>query len=434
MAKNTGTLVTAAIRPNGDGDPIASAFAVEIKGGMHSYATLAARNNIIFERREWGMLANVYNDPTPTNNGTYQLIYARVNTTITDNQNWGKFSGGGSTTTGGGGGSAYWIDPVVSFLDTEPGSPSDGQRYVLAASPTGVNWSSFAQDDVVEYDSSLSKWNKTTPLDNMSMRVATDNNSIYRYESTPGMWMKEKSNQVLSMTASSVNAIAYTAVDDRVFSYDVDTLYMVQFATSNSGTTPTLNINNIGATTIKQQTNAGLLSLSGKDINTDISYTLQYDGTYFRMTKPNSDPTYVKYRILSSETVTVPAWQEYLIYGDLQVDGRLNVDPNGKVVIINGAFNVMPGATVSNSANVYLINLATTAAAVSVKKKSFAISLSAGVPYNLVHNFNSYDISVTVWDDSILEMILVTVVIVNPDEIELTSAVNVTNARIVIVS
>ena len=432
MAKNTGTLVTAAIRPNDSDDKIASAYAVEIKGGLHSYATLAARNNIISERREWGMLANVYADSTPANNGTWQLIYGRVNTTITDNQNWGKFSGGGSTTTGSGG-SAYWIDPVKSILDTQPGSPADGDRHILDVSPSGVNWSSFTQNDIVEYDTTLG-WTKTTPLDNMSVRVVTDNNSIYRYESTPGSWVKEKLNQVLSMTASSANAIAYTATDERVYAYDVDTLYMVQFATSNSGTTPTLNINGLGATTIKQQTNAGLLALSGKDINTDISYTLQYDGSYFRMTKPNSDPTFVRYRILSGETVTVPAWQEYLIYGDLQVDGKLNVDPNGKVVIINGAFNVMPGATVSNSANVYLINLATTAAAVSVKKKSFNISLSVGVPYNLVHNFNSYDISVTVWDDSIMEMILVTVVIVNTDEIELTSAVNVTSARIVIVS
>lgn len=432
MAKNTGTLVTAAIRPNDSDDKIASAYAVEIKGGLHSYTTLAARNNIISERREWGMLANVYADSTPANNGTWQLIYGRVNTTITDNANWGKFSGGGSTTTGGAG-SAYWIDPVKSVLDTEPGSPSDGDRYMLDVSPSGTNWASFAKNDIVEYDTTLG-WIKTTPLDNMSVRVATDNNSIYRYESTSSLWMKEKLNQILSMTASSANAIAYTATDERVYAYDVDTLYMVQFATSNSGTTPTLNINGLGATTIKQQTNAGLLALSGKDINTNISYTLQYDGSYFRMTKPNSDPTFVRYRILSGETVTVPAWQEYLIYGDLQVDGRLNVDPNGKVVIINGAFNVSPGATVSNSANVYLINLATTAAAVSVKKKSFSIALTTGSPYNLVHNFNSYDISVTVWDDSIMEMILVTVVIVNPDEIELTSAVDVASARVVIVS
>ena len=127
MAKNTGTLVTAAIRPNDSDDKIASAYAVEIKGGLHSYATLAARNNIISERREWGMLANVYADSTPANKGTWQLIYGRVNTTITDNQNWGKFSGGGSTTTGSGG-SAYWIDPVKSILDTQPGSPADGDR------------------------------------------------------------------------------------------------------------------------------------------------------------------------------------------------------------------------------------------------------------------------------------------------------------------
>ena len=62
MAQNIGTLITSAIRPNDSLDPIASAYAVEVKGGHHTYATLAERDAIILERREWGMLCTIYND------------------------------------------------------------------------------------------------------------------------------------------------------------------------------------------------------------------------------------------------------------------------------------------------------------------------------------------------------------------------------------
>jgi hypothetical protein len=337
--KNTGTLVTAAIRPNNSDDKIASAYAVEIKGGLHSYVTKNDRNSIISERREWGMLCNVYNDGV--NNGTYQLVYGKASTNIMDNLNWVKFVGSGS----GSGGSAYWIDPVKSVESNEPGSPTDGDRYILGPSPTGTVWGvgSFVEDVVVQYDSTTSTWNITTPMDGMSVRVNDQDNSIYRYEISTTSWVKEKENQLLSVAASSNNGIAYTATDQRVFSYDVDSLYMVQFATANAGGTVTLNINGLGAKTVKQQTDAGLLSFSGKDISTSVKYNLQYDGTYFRLTKPQSDPTLVKYRIQTSETVVVPAYQEYLVYGDLEVNGFLNVDPMGKVVVINGALNINGG-------------------------------------------------------------------------------------------
>ena len=92
MAQNIGTLVTSAIRPNDSLDPIASAYAVEVKGGHHTYATLAERDLIILERREWGMLCTIYNDGNPSNNKTYQLKYNAANTNITNitlnNLNW----------------------------------------------------------------------------------------------------------------------------------------------------------------------------------------------------------------------------------------------------------------------------------------------------------------------------------------------------------
>ena len=58
MAQNIGTLVTAAIRPNDSLDLIASAFAKEIKGGLHSVTASSDRNAIFEARREWGMLCH----------------------------------------------------------------------------------------------------------------------------------------------------------------------------------------------------------------------------------------------------------------------------------------------------------------------------------------------------------------------------------------
>lgn len=108
MAQNTGTLVSAAVRPNDDTDLIASAFANEVKGGNHGYATIAERDAIIEERREWGMLCAVFNDGTATNNGTYVLSYNTADTDINNNANWVKTaipsgSGNGGTPGAGGG-------------------------------------------------------------------------------------------------------------------------------------------------------------------------------------------------------------------------------------------------------------------------------------------------------------------------------------------
>ena len=89
MSQNIGTLITSAIRPNDTLDPIASAYANEIKGGLHGYATLAERDNLIVERREWGMLVVVYADNiSNSNNKTYQLKYGYSNADILNNSNW----------------------------------------------------------------------------------------------------------------------------------------------------------------------------------------------------------------------------------------------------------------------------------------------------------------------------------------------------------
>ena len=426
--QNTGTLVTAAVRPNDTLDKIASAYAVEIKGGMHSYATLNDMKNVIVERREWGMLANVYNDPTPGNNTTWQLKYGAFNTDITENKNWVKFSASGGP---GGGGSAYWLDPVKTITENQPGAPSAGDRYILGLTPSGVDWGAFTRNTVVEWNDTTGTWVQTTPLESMSVRVEDQGNSIYRWNSTDQNWIRETTNQVIRLTATSSNAVAYISSNTSLIDYSPEALYVVNFATANAGTNVTIDVNGLGARTIWQQTNYGTASFTGKDINVNVDYTLQYDGDSFRLTKPTAEPTFVKYRILPSETVVVPAYQEYLLYGDLEVNGILNVDPLAKVVIINGALNVN-GGTVSNYANVQLISLATNVAAVSVKKYSTTISMSAGVGYNIVHNLNTNDITVTAWDETTYELITIDVDRQSSDDITVTSVSTLSSVRIVV--
>ena len=436
MSLNTGTLVGAAIRPIDSTDKIASAYAFEINGGHHSYATIVERDGIILERREWGMLCSVYNNTDPLKNGTYQLKYGYKDTDISNNLNWIKFSSGSGS---GSGGSSYWIDPVISVLDGEPtGSNSD--RYLAGlnqtVSLTGPNWSTDSTIKggvVVQWNNTLSSWDKTFPDDGMTVRVLDDNNSIYRYKGTfssTGGWVKERVNQVKVTTATSSNGLQYNSTLSGLFSYETDSVYFVQFATANNGST-TLNINGFGNIIIKQQTNGGLFDLITNDINPSIIYDLIYDGLYFRLTKPTTDPSLVKTHIFSDENVTVPAYHEYLLYGDLEVEGNLNIANTGKLILLNGALNIN-GGTVSNSGNVQSINVGT------VRKYSIVTSIGDVSPVTINHNLGSYDITVSLWslDDqpsfpiTMVQPASIDVIDANTIQVLLSSSVN--SCRVVV--
>jgi len=277
---NTGTLVTSAIRPNDSLDLIASAFANEIKGGHHGYATLVERNSLILERREWGMFVTVYNDGS--NNGTYQLTYNYVNTTITNNSNWVLFSGGS-----GGSGTIEWIDSVFSVLSTEPVTPTVGDRYLISSSPTGT-WGSHP-NKAAEWIGSAT-WSYTTPRNGMSVRVDNEDNSIYRYEGTwptPGVWIKELVSQVRFVNAISSTGVTYSASPSPTFSsYNTEMLYLTTFGMTNSASA-SVNINGLGYIPIKKVSN-GLVDVTGGDLLPGVVYNMSYDGSRFQVNIPVS--------------------------------------------------------------------------------------------------------------------------------------------------
>ena len=187
--KNTGTLITSTVRPNDSLDPISVAYATEIKGGLHSVNTKSDRDNIIFERREWGMLCFVLSEDK-----TYQLMYNYKNDDIKDNLNWKEILD-----------SYYnneWFNSVLSIITDEPEHPGNGDRYIMGLNDsytlTGPNWSNISKyypGWVVEWISNLNDWKIIPVIDNMTLRVKSENNSIYRFSNY--QWNKERSNQII---------------------------------------------------------------------------------------------------------------------------------------------------------------------------------------------------------------------------------------------
>ena len=103
----SGSIVYSAIRPKDPSQNVATVYSNDIRGTVHHYATIAERNAIIEQRREWGMLCTVYNDGTPSNNGTYILNYGGSTASITDNIYWGIYSPGSQVVLGPNSGLTY---------------------------------------------------------------------------------------------------------------------------------------------------------------------------------------------------------------------------------------------------------------------------------------------------------------------------------------
>jgi hypothetical protein len=346
--QNSGTLISAPIRPNDSLDQYASAFANEIKGGSHGYETYVEMFDIIEARREWGMLVNVYNDSDPDLNGTYQLKHGYYNNDILDNSNWEKLNLGENTST-------EWVDSVISILTIEPTlEPFPGHRYLLGTipslSPLGTNWDNYSYGTIIVEYSNVGLWKVTIPTNGMTVRVDNDNNSIYKYEGTypNGIWKQEKITQVFYIEPSG-NGLTYSVSTDPIFNeYSRDLIFLTKFNTANNGTA-SININGLGYKDIKIATKNGVRDLIITDIITNGIYSLTYNGTYFQMTKPfPSDAYNIQYYIGPGEVVTVEENEQYWVYGDLTIDGGV-MQNYGHVVIANGAVNLVNGGAFNNN-------------------------------------------------------------------------------------
>ena len=345
----SGTIIASSIRPADPLQTIATVFSNEIKGALHSYETIAERDALIVERRDWGMLVVIYNDPTPANNNTYQLTYGYSSTTLTDNHNWKEFSGSG----GGGGGE--WLDSVLTVSFSEPVSPSNGDRYLVGRnqsdSISGTNWISLTPGFVAQWNSSISNWEITYPTNGMSVRIDDEDNSIYRYEgiyTSGGGWQKERESQVRRLVATQTGGGgSYSATSTPIFNqYDTDSLYIVKFTNTNVSASVSLNVNGLGNVLVKKTDGYILSDIYSGQIKTGYQYIVTYNGSHFELLDPSSSgggtSSYdgIKYNITPQDNIIVKPNTQYWVYGDLNIDGSM--DNMGHLIVTNGSVTIGP--------------------------------------------------------------------------------------------
>lgn len=331
--QNTGTLISATIRPNDTLDPIASAFSNEIKGGHHMYATITERNSIIIQRREWGMLVTIYNDLDINNNKTYQLNRGFSDNNIMNNSNWVVFN---SSNSGVGNSSNSWIDSVIDILNDEPITNMDGDRYLIGTLPVG-NW--FGKSNqVATWNTSINNWIYYVPNEGDSLVVKDELNCIFRYSF----------------------------------------------------------INNINGEWIKQ-------SFGGLSIKTYIS----------------------------NETLIIPPNYQYFVYGDLTIDTDGVIDNYGQIVTLNGDLIILDNGILNNYGE-YLSPVATNVNEISTYSKYVSnISVVSNIPYDVVHNLDSLDVIISIYENNILTEVDVN--IIDNNTIRITST-NSTTLKVNIIS
>jgi hypothetical protein len=359
MALNVGTLVGGAIRPINSLDLISTAYANEIKGGIHGYATITERNNLIIQRRQWGMLVTIYDDTTPSNNKTYQLKYDNVDTDLMNNLNWVEYTGASSTNI------SEWQNSVKSILTTIPTLPNDGDRYLVgidqSSTITGSPWAGNPGGFISEYNAATTNWTNTNPTNGMTVRVDDQDNSLYKYEGdySTGQWIKEKLTQVYSVDFTG-NGLSYsTTTSPQFISYESDTIFLSKFDVSNTANV-SVNINGIGIKDVKKPSINGLIDLLPNDILPENTYTLSYDqgNDCFQFYKNYSNDAFnIKYYIEPTDYIVVPPYCQYWVYGDLTVDGT--IVNYGQVIIANGELIIGSAGIVQNFGDVELISIAT---------------------------------------------------------------------------
>jgi len=371
MSKNKGTLVASTIRPISSTSDMATAVANELLGGYHVVNTLTDRDAISYDRRAFGMLVYVLNTSE-----FYQLkTISSIN--LADNANWDL------VTFGGGGSSTEWLDSVISRSGTPPILPSIGERY-LVVSGSGT-WLGL-NDLVVEWNGT--SYDVTVPTEGTTVRVDNETNCIYAYlnGSYPsGVWTRQDfvdNPYELLWNIDSTKTINVGTNSEYLVYGDLNVDGVInswgKVVVLNGAITGSGSINLLSGGTVQQVDmlteiygGTGIsieaTSLSTRKVSTDLlagtGISLSNSGNSWvisTLAAPTASRA-AKYVIQSTETITVPDYEEYWIYGDLTVYGTLDIGTYGKVVVANGAFIAASGSLVNNMGNVEVYDLITVA-------------------------------------------------------------------------
>lgn len=380
MSKNKGTLIPSTIRPLSASSSIATAVANELLGGYHTVNTISERDLISVERRSFGMLVYVL-----ITDEFYQLkTISSAN--LSDNSNWSPVNFNSTSST-------EWQDSVKSRSGTPPISPNNGDRY-LVVSGSGL-W--FGLDDnIVEWNGST--YDVTIPTEGMTVRVDDEDTCLWSYlngDYPSGTWTKQDfvidpfvplwkidSGEVVNVGTNSEYLIyGDLTVDGSINTYGK--VVVVNGSILGSG-----SVNLISGGTIQQVDmlteifggtgiSVEATSLSTRKVSVDIfggtgiDISASGSSVLISAIAPATPSRSIKYFIDSTETVTVPDWEEYYVYGDLTVSGTLDIATFGKVVVTNGSLIATTGSVINNVGNVEIYDL--------VSKSEFRYSKSGYV-------------------------------------------------------
>lgn len=102
---------------------------------------------------------------------------------------------------------------VAKGTSTPPGSPSEGDAYILGASPTGA-WSTFSENNVAYYHNGA--WNELTAIDGLMVWVDAGSGSanLWRYYSTTPAWVQIAAGTITTREFSDSNTDTATDTFD----------------------------------------------------------------------------------------------------------------------------------------------------------------------------------------------------------------------------
>jgi hypothetical protein len=282
--KNIGTLFIDTVRPYDDTYNFPVILPNEAMGGIHIVTSSNYFSEIIPGRRQWGMLAYVYDEAL-----TYQLRPIS-NPSIASDLNWVVFGNGG-------GGSVEWVDSVKSVLGDASSlvSPITGDRYLVSDSPSGVAFS-LHKNKIATYNEVLNGnaggWNLGEPFNGSTLRVDSEPGVLYTFTGTSsvaGEWTKEYQNTVRYIEPTSTNGktFSFITTTQTPLSGYTYAVYYANFATSNSGTV-SLSIDGNFYAPVYKAANGVLTELVSNDFESGIRYQLTYDSGAFQINLPSS--------------------------------------------------------------------------------------------------------------------------------------------------
>jgi len=285
--KNIGILIASTLRPTFVDDVFPIVLSKDIRGGIHTITASTNFNEINVNRRDWGMLAFVYDEQK-----FYQLLPQNAGTPdLEDDANWVLFSSGSE-------GSLEWVDSVKGIYNDDGAispSPVDGDRYLVGQSGAG-NFNGYSNQVAVfaQYLNSFSGgYLYTTPPNGCTLRIDNEPGVLYTFvgtSSSTGTWYKELQNTVRYIYPTSNNGLtfSYTTTTGQTplmgYTYCV---FFASFATSNSGTV-SLSIDGNFYAPIKKVSSNALTDLSSGDFGANVEYQLTYDNGVFQILLPTS--------------------------------------------------------------------------------------------------------------------------------------------------